>query len=30
MSNYKLLVMFCLSAGLLVCMIVVGLLSLHQ
>ena len=30
MSNYKLLVMFCLSAGLLVCMILVGLLSLHQ
>jgi len=30
MSSYKLLLMFFLSAGLLTCMIVVGLLSLHQ
>ncbi|MBB3289943.1 hypothetical protein FHT91_005097 [Rhizobium sp. BK347] len=30
MSSYKLLLMFFLSAGLLTCMILVGLLSLHQ
>ncbi len=30
MSSYKLLIMFCLSAGLLICMIMVGLSSLHQ
>lgn len=29
MSGYKPLIMFFLSAGLLICMITVGLLSLH-